>query len=183
MDSLQESIFMLDRRKTLFTFTSAAALITLSAFTLRASMARSTSQAQRPKYASFYAHLDAKYVLPPIKAQAGGSLRSTLDTDSGIFRWEIFLARMTGPETQAAFHGPASKHQNAPALIVLPRFMPAREGQPTDTLELSGTSTLTSEQMDDLLAGRWYISASSAAYPNGELRGQLTRYAGGVHGV
>ncbi|HOM21379.1 MAG TPA: CHRD domain-containing protein, partial [Ottowia sp.] len=36
-----------------------------------------------------------------------------------------------------------------------------------------GRATLGAAQASDLLAGRWYVSVYTAAYPLGELRGQV----------
>jgi hypothetical protein len=36
-----------------------------------------------------------------------------------------------------------------------------------------GRATLTPQQANDLLAGLWYVSVATAAYPSGEVRGQL----------
>jgi hypothetical protein len=36
-----------------------------------------------------------------------------------------------------------------------------------------GHATLTPQQRDDLLGGRWYVVVMTANYPQGELRGQM----------
>ena len=133
----------------------------------------------RPDFMFFEAWIDAKDVVPPVKAPAGGSMRATLYTATGVLEWRVTLARMTGPETQAAFHGPATEHENAPALIVLPPFVLYED---RGAREREGRSQLTAAQIEDLIAERWYVSASTAAHPDGELRGQIKTYRGGVHG-
>jgi len=145
----------------------------------RGASAQGGGAAPRPDFMFFEAWIDAKYVVPPVKASAGGSMRATLYTATGVLEWRVTLARMTGPETQAAFHGPATEHENAPALIVLPPFVMEED---RGARELQGRSTLTPAQIEDLIAERWYVSASTAAHPEGELRGQIKTYRGGVHG-
>lgn len=135
--------------------------------------------APRPEFMFFDASIDAANVVPPVKAPAGGSMRATLYTATGVLEWRVTLARMTGPETQAAFHGPATERENAPAVIVLPPFVLEED---RGARELQGRSTLTPAQIEDLIAERWYVSASTAAHPDGELRGQIKTYRGGVHG-
>ncbi len=133
----------------------------------------------RRDFMFFEAWIDASSVVPPVKAAAGGSMRATLYTETGVLEWRVTLARMTGPETQAAFHGPATERENAPAVIVLPPFELQED---RGARELQGRSKLTSAQIEDLIAERWYVSASTAAHPSGELRGQIKTYRGGVHG-
>lgn len=133
----------------------------------------------RRDFMFFEAWIDAGSVVPPVKAPAGGSMRATLYPDTGVLEWRVTLARMTGPETQAAFHGPATDRENAPAVIVLPPFELLED---RGARELQGRSKLTLAQIDDLIAERWYVSASTAAHPDGELRGQIKTYRGGVHG-
>ena len=44
----------------------------------------------------------------------------------------------------------------------------------TGTGTTTGKFTLTTEQADQLLGGNWYYSYGTAAYPSGEVRGQIT---------
>lgn len=145
----------------------------------RAASSKAGATPPRPDFMFFEAWIDASSVVPPVKAPAGGSMRATLYTGTGVLEWRVTLARMTGPETQAAFHGPATARENAPAVIVLPPFVLEED---RGARELQGRSKLTPAQIEDLIAERWYVSASTTAHPDGELRGQIKTYRGGVHG-
>jgi hypothetical protein len=37
----------------------------------------------------------------------------------------------------------------------------------------TGEATLTAAQVNDLMAGKWYVNLHTAAYPGGEIRGQV----------
>jgi len=62
-------------------------------------------------------------------------------------------------------HGPGGAGGNAPAIATLP----------LSESPISGTVTLTGEQAAELLAGKTYLDIHSQAYPDGEIRGQITR--------
>ena len=44
-----------------------------------------------------------------------------------------------------------------------------------DQTPFKGSTTLTPEQMADLLAGRWYVNVHTPSNPPGELRGQVVK--------
>jgi CHRD domain len=62
-------------------------------------------------------------------------------------------------------HGPAGAGENAPALVTLS----------LSESPISGTVTLTPEQAAELLAGKTYLDIHSKTYPDGEIRGQITK--------
>ncbi|MDX1953198.1 MAG: CHRD domain-containing protein, partial [Verrucomicrobiota bacterium] len=69
--------------------------------------------------------------------------------------------------------------QNGSLSPVLLTLTPGGEEAPDGSIgfpgaqSFDGTINLTSEQRADLLAGRMYFTATTAAFPEGELRGQL----------
>ena len=67
----------------------------------------------------------------------------------------------------AHFHGPAAAGKNAGIALGLPNGnLPAA---------FEGSATLSDVQAADLLAGRWYFNLHTAAYPAGEIRGQVVK--------
>lgn len=101
-----------------------------------------------------------------------------LDTTSGALSLAVGygssagFADLTGPATSLHIHSPASTSETAPVLIDLAPFHfpfvdPAKGGV------VIGTTTLTSEQSSNLLAGLDYINIHTASNPSGEIRGQL----------
>jgi len=126
----------------------------------------------------FEAWLDAKYLVPPLKAPAGGSMTGMLDTETGVMTWRVTVARVTGAPT-VAFHGPATKRENAGVALPIPALELMED---RGAYELSGRSTLTAAQIADLMAERWYVLATTSAHPDGETRGQIVRANPGVHG-
>ncbi|RQO62728.1 hypothetical protein DBV14_04175 [Variovorax sp. KBW07] len=130
--------------------------------------------------------LGTEEVVPPLarkSSKGGGSMFGTLTLATGRFEWRVNYARLSGPATFAGFYGPAAKGSNGPLAIQLPPHSQAEQRDPGgDGYELTGTSTLTQAQMADLMAGLWYVSVSTQAWPAGEVRGQLKKSTAGVHG-
>ena len=121
------------------------------------------------------AWLDANQVVPPHKGEAGGSMYGVLELASGKFEWRVTIARLTGPAVSVGFYGPADKGQNGPLVLALPPFE-------NGTGSLEGRHTLTQTQMDELIAGKWYVNVVTRAFPEGETRGQVVDSKRGVHG-
>jgi hypothetical protein len=114
--------------------------------------------------ATLTSRLSGASEVPPNQSNAKGDLQATLDKGSRTLKWTLALRELSGPPTGASFHGPAAPGENGSVAVAL-----TVTGQPTD----NGVVTLTQSQVDDLLAGRWYINVSTAANPSGEIRGQL----------
>ena len=95
-------------------------------------------------------------------ATGTGSGAMTLDTDTNLLNWNISWSGLTGAVTAIHFHGPALPNQNAGVQIALSNVSPA-----------ISNAVLTDQQETDLLAGLWYINIHTAAFPGGEIRGQV----------
>jgi len=137
-------------------FTLVAGFLTLGACT--------TAQTTSSNTASLTARLSGASEVPPTPTNAKGNLQATLDKRNRVLNWTLQVSGLSGAPTAAHFHGPAAPGENAGVAAPI-----TITGQPTD----SGVVTLTAAQMDDLLAGRWYVNVHTAAHPDGEIRGQM----------
>lgn len=114
--------------------------------------------------AAFSTQLTGMNQVPPTPSLAGGKLYAVLDRNTRLLRWKLDYSGLSGVATAGHFHGPAAIGANAPALLSLGTQLRSPQ---------EGRATLTPAQAADLLAGRWYVSLRTAAYPAGEIRGQL----------
>jgi hypothetical protein len=137
-----------------------------------------------PEWVPIDCWLGTEDVVPRHAGNAGGSMFGTLTLATGAFAWRVNYARLSGPATLAGFYGPAAKGSNGPLAIQLPPHSQGVQHNPGSDAgyELTGRSTLTQAQVADLMAGLWYVSVSTAAWPAGEVRGQLKLSTAGVHG-
>jgi hypothetical protein len=91
-----------------------------------------------------------------------GTASLTLDTATNQLSWNVTWAGLSGPVAAAHFHGPALPNQNAgvqvPIGIVSPDI---------------GVAIIGAGQAADLLAGLWYVNLHTAAFPGGEIRGNI----------
>jgi hypothetical protein len=121
------------------------------------------AMAQASSPANLLARLSGASVVPPNNSEATGNLQATLDKQTRVLSWTLSTIGLSGPVVGASFNGPAMPGDNAAVEV------PLQAGQNLDR----GMVTLTPEQVDAVLAERWYISVITAARPEGEIRGQL----------
>ncbi len=103
--------------------------------------------------------------VPPVSTPGRGSVEAHLNRETRLLSWTIRFSDLSGPVTAAHFHGPAMPGENAPPVVPI-----------TDrnlSSPIQGSAVLTPEQAADFLAGKWYLNLHTAAYPDGELRGQI----------
>jgi hypothetical protein len=121
------------------------------------------AMAQAPNTTTLLARLSGASVVPPNNSEASGNLQATLDKQTRVLTWTLSINGLSGPPVGASFNGPAMPGDNAAVEV------PLQAGQNLD----GGTVTLTSSQVDAVLAERWYINVLTAARPEGEIRGQV----------
>ena len=110
------------------------------------------------------ANLTTASEVPPATGAAAGTVDARLNKRTSELSWTVGYSGLSGPVTSAHFHGPAMAGQNAGVQIPITGIMMS---------PLKGTATLTAQQIDELVAGKWYVNLHTAANPNGEIRGQL----------
>lgn len=103
--------------------------------------------------------------VPPNPGNASGQVDAVLDKSSGVLKWQLSYAGLSGPATAGHFHGPAMVGANAGIAVPFTGAVSS---------PMSGQATLTAAQMADLQAGKWYANIHTARYPGGEIRGQMT---------
>jgi hypothetical protein len=95
-------------------------------------------------------------------SKAAGNLTADYDTASKKFTWSGTYRGLGTYATAGGFHGPPGAHSG---------FVRLRN---IDS-PFEGTAILSDKQGQDLTAGLWSIVIRTAAFPNGELRGQVVR--------
>jgi len=95
-----------------------------------------------------------------------GFATMTLDDVSDLFSWDISWSGLIGNETVMHFHGPAPAGVNAGVQV----NFGAISGITSPSI---GSTTISSSQGTDLLAGLWYINIHTDFSPGGEIRGQV----------
>ena len=117
----------------------------------------------RAETISLVAHLLGGNAVPQNKSDAFGEGQFTYDGQSG--KLEYYLTYDGATPTRIDLHGPAKPNENAAMVLAFP----------LSESPVSGTVTLTKAQADSLLAGSLYVDMHSAAYADGEIRGQIKK--------
>ena len=114
---------------------------------------------------TFSAVLLGTQEVPPAASSASGMATLLFNPNTLAFRASIVTARLAGNAAHIHLGAPG-----AAGPIVFPM---------SETAAGSGiwtvTGTFTAQQLVDLQAGQYYVDVHSAAFPDGEIRGQLLR--------
>ena len=139
-----------------------AALAALAAVVLIAGCGMMTPQSHM---VALTTQLRGANEVPPVPSNASGQVDAMLDKSTGVLKWQLSYAGLSGPATAGHFHGPAMVGTNAGVSLPFTG---------TVSSPMSGQATLTAAQLADLLAGKWYANIHTARFPGGEIRGQMT---------
>lgn len=112
---------------------------------------------------SLTTHLLGSYAVPQNKSDAFGEGQFRYDAGTG--KLDYYLTYDGTAPTRIDLHGPAAAGENAASILTFP----------VSESPLSGSVTLTKAQADSLLAGTLYVDMHSAAYADGEIRGQIKK--------
>ncbi|MEM7165167.1 MAG: CHRD domain-containing protein [Planctomycetota bacterium] len=100
--------------------------------------------------------------VPATPSSAFGCGRFIVDTTANTVTYRISYAGLLGAETVAHIHGPAPVGTNGGVAHALPAGSPKM-----------GVWNYPEAQEADILAGSFYVNIHSAAFPGGEIRGQI----------
>jgi hypothetical protein len=104
----------------------------------------------------------------PVTTSATGTISGTYNMNTNILQYTITWNGLSDAPMGMHFHGPANPGEAAGVKIGITGFTAAASGS------VSKSDTLESEADEaDLLQGKWYYNIHTAAYPGGEIRGQI----------
>ena len=114
---------------------------------------------------SYTARLSGHAEVPKTDSKGKGKLEASLDTDSKALTYTLTFQDLSGPATAAHIHGPATRQQSAGVVAPL--------GDKNPTSPVTGSVTLTDDQVKMLQSSKLYVNVHTAANPGGEIRGQV----------
>jgi len=120
---------------------------------------------QVDNHPAFTVALSPAQVIPAPAAASSGTAHLSANLGSGALSGSVVLTGVTA--TAVTLNEAFAGDQGAVLLSLSP-------GTNTGEWEVPGGALLTAEQINALLQGGLYVTASSAAHPAGELRGQIT---------
>ena len=114
----------------------------------------------------FKGNMTGAQEVPATGSTGTGTADATLDTTTKKLTYTVTWASLTGPATAAHFHAPAAMGKNAGVAVSFGN---------NPTTPVSGTATLTDDQMKQLMAGDFYANVHTKEHPGGEIRGQMMK--------
>ena len=115
----------------------------------------------------YTARLSGRAEVPKTDSKGKGKLDASFDTQTKVLNYTLSFDGLTGPATAAHIHGPANRSESAGVVAPLGAKSPASP--------VSGTVTLTDDQVKMLQSSKLYANVHTAANPGGEIRGQVTK--------
>jgi len=100
---------------------------------------------------------------PPTASAGFGWAVATVDTATNQISYYVYHSGLSGAPTAGHLHGNALHGTNAGVKLALASL----------TSPISGSGAYAEADEAALLMGRWYVNLHTAAFPGGEIRGQL----------
>ena len=113
-------------------------------------------------------NLNGNQQVPMVTSTGRGTITGTFDKNSNVFKYSVTYTGLT--PLGAHFHTGAPG-VNGPITIELPKNNAARDGYVSP---IEGAFILTTANSTALLSNGIYVNLHTAAYPNGEIRADLT---------
>lgn len=113
----------------------------------------------------YHAYLAGSHEVPKNDSKGKGTFDATFDTQTKALDYTLKFEGLSGPATAAHIHGPAMIGQNAGVVAPL--------GDKSPTSPVTGSVTLTDDQVKALAAGHLYVNVHTDANKSGEIRGQI----------
>lgn len=111
--------------------------------------------------------------VPPVTTNATGTFRGTYNMDTKVINYTISFQGIT--PNAMHFHRGAEGVAGPVTIPINPGQDPYSSTNTYTSPLVGATPPLSAAQEAELLAGEWYLNIHSEQYPNGELRGQITR--------
>lgn len=113
--------------------------------------------------------------VPAVTTQATGTFKGTYNMDTKVMNYTITFQGIT--PTAMHFH---KGGVGVPGPVTVPinpgtSNDPYSNTNPFNSPIIRSTPPLTAAQEAELLGGEWYVNIHSAQFPDGEIRGQVTR--------
>jgi hypothetical protein len=115
---------------------------------------------------TFAVSISGAQEVPPNGSTGFGSGTATINPVANTIAYAFNVTGLTGSLAGAHFHGPAARGANAGVMIDI------------GANPFSGTVTYQEADEAAILGGQWYVNYHTAAFPGGELRGQLDNLGG-----
>jgi hypothetical protein len=101
----------------------------------------------------------------PTRINCGGSVAVMPAAGQWRLIWRLSYSHLSGPATGAAIHIAPAGHTAAPLTKICAPCAPLSHG----------SMTVTNDQASALASNAAYVDVSTAAHPDGEIRGQIVR--------
>ena len=113
-------------------------------------------------------NLDGNQQVPMVTSTARGTITGTFDRSSNVFKYAVTYSGLT--PLGAHFHTGAPG-ASGPIAIELPKNNAARDGYVSP---MEGAFILSAANATALISNGIYLNLHTTAYPNGEIRADLT---------